>query len=154
LEKEFQKCLSLEQQYDEKHLLNMIRCFEKTYGRYCDDTAEYWKEKDKQIQKEIEFNLERAKKEKANLYPDNPYKIQANNFQLDNLPKLPDKDTTEPVLKYKSLTETNFRTGYNYEDNESGKEKEKEKDTDGIEGVGDLNIVNNDSESIIDKIIY
>jgi hypothetical protein len=42
----------------------MIHCFEKTYGRYFDDTAEYWREKDKTVQKEIEFAIDEANKEK------------------------------------------------------------------------------------------
>jgi hypothetical protein len=55
-----------------------------------------------------------------------------------------DKVTTgPPVLKFKSLTKINFRTGFNYEDNEPEKEN--------IEDVSDLNIVNNGDESIIDN---
>jgi hypothetical protein len=64
LKKQYQKYLSLPQQHDEIHLFNMIHCFEKTYGRCFDDTAEYWKEKDKVIQREIEFAMEKTNEEK------------------------------------------------------------------------------------------
>jgi hypothetical protein len=47
------------------------------------------------------------------------------------------------------LTETSFRTGYNNENDKL--EKEKEKNTDTLEDVDHLNIVNNDNESIIDN---
>jgi hypothetical protein len=42
----------------------MIHWFEKTYGRYFDDTAEYWRKQDKVIEKEIEFAMEKANEEK------------------------------------------------------------------------------------------
>jgi hypothetical protein len=44
--KQFQKYLSLPQQYDENNLLNILRCFQTI------------------LQKEIEFSMEKAKKEK------------------------------------------------------------------------------------------
>jgi hypothetical protein len=78
------KSLSLAQQYDEIYLLNMISCSEKTYGRYFHNTAELWKEKDKEIEKEIQFSMDKAKEEKANLYPEYPYEIQGDKFILDN----------------------------------------------------------------------
>jgi hypothetical protein len=72
---------------------------------------------------------------------------RAGRFILENFPKPLDKVTTEPpALKYKSLIKTIFRTGFNYEDNEPEKEKEKN-----FEDLGDLNIINNDGESIIDN---
>jgi hypothetical protein len=75
LEKQYQKHLSLPQQYDEIYLLNTIRCFEKTYGIYFDDTAEHWKEKDKQIQKETELAMKKANEERLNLFKeDDPHK--------------------------------------------------------------------------------
>jgi uncharacterized protein YjgD (DUF1641 family) len=90
----------------------MLHCFQKTYARYFNSTTEHWKEKDKQIEKDIEFSMEKAQKEKENLYLDDLYEIQADKFITDNFPKPSDKDTTTPVLKHKSLTKTNFRTGY------------------------------------------
>jgi hypothetical protein len=39
LEKQYQY-LSLPQQYDEHHLINMVHCFENIYGRDFNDTAE------------------------------------------------------------------------------------------------------------------
>jgi hypothetical protein len=42
----------------------MIHCFEKTYGRYFDDTAKYWREKDKTVRKEITFAMDEAEIEK------------------------------------------------------------------------------------------
>jgi hypothetical protein len=73
----------------------MISCFEKTYGRYFDDTAEYWKEKDKVIQKEIDLAMEKANKERLKLFKeDDPYEIHATEFITENFPKPPDKLTT------------------------------------------------------------
>jgi hypothetical protein len=69
---------------------------------------------------------------------------RASTIILENFPKPSDKVTTgPPALKYKSLIKTNFRAGFNYEDNEPEKEN--------IEDLDDLNIVNNDDESIIDN---
>jgi hypothetical protein len=152
LEKQYQRYLSLPQQHDENHICEMIHCFEKTYGRYFDDTAEYWREKDKIVLKEITFAMDEADKEKEIRKMDNldPYVVhepRASRSIIENFPRPPDKDTTGPVpLKYKSLIKTNFRTRFNYEDNEPKKEKEKD-----IEDLSDLNIINNDGESIIDN---
>jgi hypothetical protein len=96
--------------------------------------------------------MEKANEERLKLFKeDDLYEIQAGKNITDYFPKPPDIVITGQVLKYKSLTKTNYRTGYNYEDDKPGKEKDKEKDTDGIEDVDDLNIVNNDNESIIDN---
>jgi hypothetical protein len=64
LEDKYQRYLTLPQRYYENHLYEMIYCFEKTYGRYFDDTAEYWREKNKIVQKEIEFAMENGNDEK------------------------------------------------------------------------------------------
>jgi hypothetical protein len=42
----------------------MIHCFEITYGRYFDNNAKYWRKKDKVVQKEIEFAMDKANEEK------------------------------------------------------------------------------------------
>jgi hypothetical protein len=109
LEKQYQRYLSLPQKVDEKYLCQMIQCFEKTYGRYFDDTAEYWKEKDKVIQKEIELVMEKANEESLKLFKkEDPYEIRACKDVLDYYQRPPDKNETGQVLKYKSLIKTNF----------------------------------------------
>jgi hypothetical protein len=64
LERQYQRYLSLPQKHDENPLCDMIYCFEKTYGRYFDNTAEYWRKQDKVIEKVIEFAMDEGNKEK------------------------------------------------------------------------------------------
>jgi hypothetical protein len=68
---------------------------------YC--LEEQWKVKYKERKQKIDFIIAKVKDEQANLYSENPYQIQANNFTLNSR-----QNYNRTILKYKPLLKLIF----------------------------------------------